>query len=101
MSAATYNTAANAIWLQSTAPLWVLLFNLVIWHTGVGRRDLGALVLAAAGLGVILFYEFTHGSASPAESRWGVLCGLTAGRAAKRGLASAFTGSPLAGSTVR
>src|SRR5204863_6662202 len=68
-------------WLQSTAPLWVLLFTLLVWRGGIGRRDLVTLGFCAAGLAVILSYEFTQGSpsASSADSRWGVACGLAAG----------------------
>ncbi len=88
MTAVTLNTAANAIWLQSTAPLWVLLYTVVIFRGAgrggggrVERRDLSTLGFCAAGLGLILFYEFTQGSgaASSQDSRWGVVCGLAAG----------------------
>ncbi len=83
MTAATLNTASNAIWLQSTAPLWVFLYGLVLFR-GQGRTargDVSTLAFCAAGLGVILFFEFTQGSgvASPGESRWGIGFGLTAG----------------------
>jgi drug/metabolite transporter (DMT)-like permease len=81
MSAVTLNTAANAIWLQSTAPLWVLLYTVAIWRAGIRRQDLSTLAFCALGLGLILYYELTQGSGvtSAAESRWGVLCGLAAG----------------------
>jgi drug/metabolite transporter (DMT)-like permease len=81
MSAVTLNTAANAIWLQSTAPLWVLLYTVTIWRAAVGRRDLSTLAFCALGLGLILYYELSQGSgvASAAQTRWGVACGLAAG----------------------
>lgn len=81
MTAVTLNTAANAIWLQSTAPLWVLLFTVLLGRGRVARRDAGTLFGCAAGLGLILAYELIQGSgeASPAAARWGLLYGLTAG----------------------
>ncbi len=84
MTAATLNTASNAIWLQSTAPLWVFLYGLVLFRGGQGRiirRDVSTLAFCAAGLGVILYYELTQGSgaASPLQSRSGILYGLAAG----------------------
>jgi drug/metabolite transporter, DME family len=82
MMAVTLNTAANAIWLQSTAPLWVLFYSVVLFRgRGILRRDLTTLGFCALGLGMILYFEFTRGSGagSPDQSRLGVLCGLTAG----------------------
>jgi len=81
MTSVTLNTAANAIWLQSTAPLWVLLYTVLIWRGGVRREDVSTLIFCALGLGLILYYEFSEGSGAgaPAQSRWGVLCGLAAG----------------------
>ena len=89
MTAVTFNTAGNAIWLQSTAPLWVLVYTVALGRVAGGgepsgrveRRDLSTLGFCAAGLGLILYYEFTQGSgvASPEQSRWGIVCGLAAG----------------------
>jgi drug/metabolite transporter (DMT)-like permease len=92
MAAVTLNTAGNAIWLQSTAPLWVLLYTLILCRRqridgqsiraqDIERRDLSTLAFAAAGLGLILIFELSRGSGSGSldQSRWGVMFGLTAG----------------------
>jgi drug/metabolite transporter (DMT)-like permease len=47
-------TAAHAIFLQSTAPFWVLLLGPRLLAEPVGRRDLGAGVAIAAGLLLLL-----------------------------------------------
>ena len=73
LSAMTLTTAANAIWLQSTAPFWVLVTSLVVFRQRIARRDLTPLGFAAMGVGVILFFEI-RGAATA-----GVLLGLTAG----------------------
>ncbi len=82
LSAVTMNTAANAIWLQNTAPIWVFLFNVAWLRLPVNRRDVPPLVACAIGVGVILTHEFTSGmtgGAAQAVSRWGALNGLAAG----------------------
>lgn len=43
-------TAANAIFLQSTAPLYLLVLGPLVLHEPVRRRDLGFLAIMAAGL---------------------------------------------------
>jgi len=48
-----FTTAANAIFLQSTAPLYVLLLSPFLLKERIVRRDL--LVLALLGLGMVLF----------------------------------------------
>src|SRR5688572_23123461 len=40
LSAMVYTTAANAIWLQATAPLWVLLFCAVFLRQRIRRTDI-------------------------------------------------------------
>lgn len=44
-------TAANTIFLQSTAPLWVMLASPVLLGEKLRRSDVGFLALAALGLG--------------------------------------------------
>lgn len=69
----TLTTAANAIWLQSTAPLWVFVLG---WCWGVDviqRRDLVPLLFGGLGVGVILYHELSG------DARWGIVCGLAAG----------------------
>jgi drug/metabolite transporter (DMT)-like permease len=54
LSAMVLTTAANAIWLQATAPLWVLLFSVVALRQGVRRADVLFAVLCLSGIAVIL-----------------------------------------------
>ncbi len=73
MTAMAMTTAANAIWLQSTAPFWVLLFGWLVGLEPPRRGDLAALVFVACGVGLILCYEL----AAPRSA--GALYGLFAG----------------------
>jgi DME family drug/metabolite transporter len=74
----TLTTAANAIWLQSTAPLWVFLCGLWIWHEPLERRDMITLGSGLAGVSVILAYELTGVRELPYSTE-GVICGLFSG----------------------
>ncbi|MGH7518513.1 MAG: DMT family transporter [Gemmatimonadales bacterium] len=47
-------TAANTIFLQSTAPLYLLLLGPWLLHEPVRRRDL--IVMAAVGIGLLFFF---------------------------------------------
>jgi DME family drug/metabolite transporter len=47
-------TAANTIFLQATAPLYLLLLGPWLLHEPIRRRDLGLLVAMATGLGLVL-----------------------------------------------
>ena len=76
LTAMTRTTAANAIWLQSTAPWWVFLFSALVFREPVVRRDLVPLVFGMLGVGTILGFEFAH---SQGLARGGVACGLLAG----------------------
>ena len=73
LSAMTQTTAANAIWLQSTAPFWVFLFSLGLGLERPTRGELVPLVFGCAGVAAILFNE-VH-----ATDRMGVGYGLAAG----------------------
>jgi len=57
LTAMTLSTAANAIWLQSTAPWWVLLVAVLILREPVTRGDLVSLGFGLAGVGLILAFE--------------------------------------------
>ncbi len=74
----TLTTAANAIWLQSTAPLWVFLFGLTLYRDVRDGRDLVPLACGLAGAAVILSFELR---ANSLESRAGVgvMLGLMSG----------------------
>lgn len=74
--AMTQSTAANAIWLQSTAPFWVLIYSVYLFKEKVVRRDLVPLAFAFVGIGVILGCEFSR---IDNPSQVGVLCGLASG----------------------
>jgi drug/metabolite transporter (DMT)-like permease len=73
LTAMTLTTAANAIWLQSTAPLWVFLIGSVFLREPVIGRDLVPLGFGLAGVGIILLFEVQG------QARTGVAMGLTAG----------------------
>ncbi len=57
LSAVAMTTAANAIWLQSTAPWWVFLMSVLMLRQPVVRRELLPLAFAAVGVGIILVFE--------------------------------------------
>jgi drug/metabolite transporter (DMT)-like permease len=78
LTAMTRTTAANAIWLQSTAPWWVFLVSLLVFREPVVRRDLLPLVFGMLGVGTILGFEFAH---SQGLARGGVVWGLFSGAA--------------------
>jgi len=72
LSAMSLTTAANAIWLQSTAPWWVCVVG---WLSGesLARRDRIPLVIGGIGLAIILGWQVEG------QARTGVLCGLVSG----------------------
>jgi drug/metabolite transporter (DMT)-like permease len=78
LTAMTWTTAANAIWLQSTAPWWVFLFSTLAFREPVVRRDLVPLAFGLLGVGTILGFEFAH---SQGLARGGVALGLFSGAA--------------------
>lgn len=66
----TLTTAANAIFLQSTAPLWVVLLGPLLLHERSTRTDL--LVLLGVGIGMLLFFVAPAATAATApEPRLG------------------------------
>lgn len=73
LTAMTRSTAANAIWLQSTAPWWVFVISVLLLREKVLRRDLIPLVFGVLGVGTILVFEIQG------QARLGVLCGVAAG----------------------
>jgi DME family drug/metabolite transporter len=68
-------SAANAIWLQMTAPVFVLLVGVFVFHERSVPRDWWQLVFVAAGVGVILFYE-SRGAALGAVV-WGLVSAMS------------------------
>ncbi len=79
LSSMTWGTSANAIWLQYTAPCWVLLAARFVfrepWEAGAWSLILPALV----GVALILFFEFRS-----LQGEWAMLAVLS-------GLVSAIT----------
>ena len=67
-------TAANAIWLQFTAPSWVLLIGVVVFKERAVPRDWLLVAFAAAGVAMILYYE-SRGASREAVA-WGLAAGL-------------------------
>lgn len=76
LTAMTRTTAANAIWLQSTAPWWVFAFSVLLFHEPVARRDLVPLGFGILGVSTILGCEFAH---SQGIARSGAAFGLASG----------------------
>lgn len=73
-------TAANAIFLQSTAPVYMLLFGPLLLRERVRRRDLGFMVPVVAGM--LLFFvgadQPVHTAPDPARGNLlALLSGLT------------------------
>jgi drug/metabolite transporter, DME family len=73
LSAMTLTTAANAIWLQSTAPWWVFLAGVLVLGEPFARSERIPLLVGGLGLAIILWFEVRG------QARAGVLCGLVSG----------------------
>lgn len=74
LTAMVKGSAANAIWLQCTAPVWVLLVGVLLFRERAVWRDWLLIAFAAAGVAVILFYE-SQGQALEAVF-WGLASGV-------------------------
>jgi drug/metabolite transporter (DMT)-like permease len=80
LNAMVTTTAANAIWLQHTAPAWVFLFAVVWLKERVTWPDWRLLIFIVLGVGTILCGENLPGTAtdtSPMGVIYGVVAGLT------------------------
>ena len=73
LTAMVQGSAANAIWLQMTAPVWVLPIGVLVFGERATWRDAMLIVFVAVGVGIILFYE------SQGASLTAVLWGLASG----------------------
>jgi DME family drug/metabolite transporter len=73
LSAMTETTAANAIWLQSTAPWWVFLAGVLVLREPFAPSERFPLVIGGVGLVIILWFQ-TQGA-----DRDGVILGLLSG----------------------
>ncbi|HIW00940.1 MAG TPA: EamA family transporter [Candidatus Desulfovibrio intestinipullorum] len=67
---------ATAVVLLYTAPAWVAILSRILFHEGISRTKLAAIVIAL--LGVILV-SLSGGSHSQSFSTLGIVCGLAAG----------------------
>ena len=70
LSAMVFTTAANAIWLQSTAPWWIFAIGWFALRQPVNRADLITLVPGGIGAGLILWHELGG------QAQVGTICGL-------------------------
>jgi len=73
LTAMSLGTAANAIWLQLTAPVWVLLVGVTVLGERAIAKDWTQLGFVAAGVGVILWFESS--GAAPEAVAWGLASG--------------------------
>ena len=73
LSAMTLTTAANSIWLQSTAPWWVFLVGVVLMGQPFARSERFPLIVGGLGLAIILGFQVQG------QDRTGVLLGLVSG----------------------
>jgi drug/metabolite transporter, DME family len=78
LQAMTLTTAGNAIWLQSTAPAWVVLASLIWLREPLGRREVLPIGLTLTGVALILTCELRTADGS-SHSVIGVLLGLASG----------------------
>jgi drug/metabolite transporter (DMT)-like permease len=58
-------TAANAIFLQYTAPLYALVLGSVFFREPFRRADVAALAVAMVGIGILFFGSFRGGERGP------------------------------------
>lgn len=78
VGATKLTTAANAIFLQSTAPLYLLLLAPLVLRERVHRRDAAYLVAVTAGL-LFCFFGQRVATATAPDPRAGNLLGLGCG----------------------
>lgn len=74
LSSMTWGTSANAIWLQYTAPCWVLLVSRYVFREAWEPGAWGLILPALVGVVLILFFEFRS-----LDGEWAmlaVICGL-------------------------
>ncbi|MFV0446458.1 MAG: DMT family transporter [Planctomycetaceae bacterium] len=71
LSAMELGSAANAIWLQMSAPVWVLLAGVLFFGERATSRDWSLLGFVVTGLAIILWYESR--GAAPAAVGWGLM----------------------------
>ncbi len=75
LSAMKLTEASNAIWLQNTSPIWVLLVNVFWLRESVTRLDWWMVGCGATGIAIILSFEL--GNAAPVGVVFGVISALS------------------------
>ena len=76
LTAMATGTAANAIWLQSTAQMWVLLVGVLVFRERAVFRDWLLVVLCGLGIAFILTFEALNAEVKSFEA---VIYGLVSG----------------------
>ena len=66
-------SAANAIVLQYTSPLFIIILSLIVFRQKPKKRDLFALIGVGCGIGLFFFEQFRSGN------YWGDLLALASG----------------------
>jgi len=74
LTAMAKGSAANAIWLQCTAPVWVLLLGVFVFRERAVFRDWLLIAFSAVGVGIILIFE-SQGAGLNAVL-WGLASGV-------------------------
>jgi drug/metabolite transporter (DMT)-like permease len=79
LTAMAKGSAANAIWLQYTAPAWALIAGVLVFRERAVGRDWLLLACVLAGIAVIVGCESSLGRQSDPASLEAVFYGLAAG----------------------
>lgn len=74
LTAMAKGSAANAIWLQNTAPVWVMLVGVFVFHETARKLDWLLVALCIVGVGFILYFE-SRGAGLEAVL-WGLASGF-------------------------
>ncbi len=75
LTAMVNGLAATAIWLQSIAPVWVLVVGVLFCGEVFHRRDAILVFFGLAGVCVIVFFELAGADSTP-QTRFAVACAL-------------------------
>lgn len=74
VAATKLTTAANAIFLQYTAPIYVAIFSFVFLHEKIKSKDL--IVIFCTGIGMVLFFVEEFSFASITGNLLGIASGI-------------------------
>jgi DME family drug/metabolite transporter len=81
MTALTQGPAAQAVLLQYTAPLWVILAGVYVLREPVDRRNAVTVAVGLAGAVVLIAGNAQQAESSPRNSPWVIGMGLSSGLA--------------------